>query len=421
MPMNYNFLENWPFDVLFEAFAQQGEEVYLVGGAVRDLLLGKRPGDWDFTSSAEPDKITAILAEAFPGHNLILKGKRFGTIGIDLSDADEDVSFEITAFRKEEGYTDGRHPEEVAFQASIFEDVRRRDFTVNGLWMDRHGVIFDAVGGLTDLKEKNIRCIGQAVNRFDEDRLRKWRCVRFAAQIGGQIEPHTREAIVQNPGTDGVSLERIQIELSKMLTGPNAVYAVQELIATGLWDDLLKRTVSTDLPVVSKDVADKINALPRVLPIRLAWLFQDAPADRVGGFLKRLHFSNQVIRQGTMLSGFDALNCTDMVGFKTALRQMGAPVFEMALELQKLKKDNAQNCAAFADIVKNREPILPADLAISGKDLKALGFRGRQIGETIERLMQWVYEAPAYNQRGALLKRAVTWLNQENNNEGEQS
>ena len=89
--------------------------------------------------------------------------------------------------------------------------------------------------------------------------------------------------------------------------------------------------------------------------------------------------------------------------------------------LQKLKKDNTQNRAAFTDILKNREPIMPADLAIGGEELKALGFRGRQIGETLERLLRWVYEAPAYNKRGALLKRAKTWLNQENNNEGKQS
>ena len=419
--MNQKFLENGPFSVLFEAFEKNGEAVYIVGGAVRDLLLGKRPSDWAFASSATPDRIASILSAAFPNGTLILKGKRYGTIGIDLPDGAKRVSFEITAFRKEESYTDGRHPEDVAFQASIFEDVRRRDFTVNGLWMNRHGVIFDVVGGLTDLKQKEIRCIGRAAERFDEDRLRKWRCVRFAAQIGGQIEPHTREAIVQNPGTDGVSLERIQMELSNMLIGPDAAYAVHELIATGLWDDLLRRTASTDLPVVSKDVADQINALPRVLPVRLAWLFQDAPADCVSGFLKRLHFSNQRIRQVAMLLDFANLNCDDRVGFKTALRQMGAPVFEMALELQKLKKDNTQNRAAFTDILKNREPIMPADLAIGGEELKALGFRGRQIGETLERLLRWVYEAPAYNKRGALLKRAKTWLNQENNNEGKQS
>lgn len=415
MPMNHNFLESWPFDVLFEAFAQQDEEVYLVGGAVRDLLLGKRPGDWDFTSSADPDKIAAILAKAFPGHNLILKGKRFGTIGIDLSDAAEDVSFEITAFRKEEGYTDGRHPEDVAFQASIFEDVRRRDFTVNGLWMDRHGAIFDAVGGLRDLKEKKIRCIGRAAERFDEDRLRKWRCVRFAAQIGGQIEKGTRDAIVEAPTTDGVSVERIQIEFSRMLTGTDAAFAVRELKATGLWTDLLQRTASSAL---SNPVTDQINAVPPDLSMRLAWLLQDGPADRLRAFLKRLRFSNQIVGEVTALLGFSTLDCRDIVGFKTALRRMGTPLFEKALGLQKVKSGNAQNCAAFLKIVKDHEPIVPSDLAISGRDLKALGFRGRQIGDVLTRLLRWVYQSPGQNQREALLERAEAWRDQENKNEG---
>ena len=418
MPMNYNFLENWPFDVLFEVFAQQGEEVYLVGGAVRDLLLGKRPGDWDFTSSAEPDKIAAILAEAFPGHNLILKGKRFGTIGIELSDADEDVSFEITAFRKEEGYADGRHPEEVAFQASIFEDVRRRDFTINGLWMDRHGAIFDAVGGFRDLKEKKIRCIGRADERFDEDRLRKWRCVRFAAQIGGQIDAHTRDAIIEAPTTDGVSVERIQIEFSKMLTGPDAAFAVRELKATGLWADLLRRSASEDLP---EPVTEKINEVPPDLAMRLAWLLQDGPADRVRAFLKGLRFSNQIVSEVTALLDFSTVDCRDIVGFKTSLRQMGAPLFGKALALQKVKNDNAQNRVVFIKIVNDHEPIVPSDLAIGGRDLKALGFHGRQIGDVLARLLRWVYQSPKQNQREALLERAEAWRDQENKNEGKQS
>ena len=418
MSMNHNFLEDWPFDVLFEAFAQQGEEVYLVGGAVRDLLLGKRPGDWDFTSSAEPDKITAILAEAFPGHNLILKGKRFGTIGIDLSDAAEDVSFEITAFRKEESYTDGRHPEEVAFQASIFEDVRRRDFTVNGLWMDRHGAIFDAVGGFSDLKEKKIRCIGQADERFDEDRLRKWRCVRFATQIGGQIDAHTRDAIIEAPTTDGVSVERIQIEFSKMLTGPDAAFAVRELKTTGLWADLLRRSASEDLP---EPVTEKLNEVPPDLAMRLAWLLQNGSADRMRAFLKGLRFSNQVVSEVTELLNFSTLDCRDIVKFKTALRQMGAPLFGKALALQKVKSDNAQNRVVFLKIVNDHEPIVPSDLAIGGRDLKALGFHGRQIGNVLARLLRWVYQSPKQNQREALLERAKAWRDQENKNEGKQS
>lgn len=418
MPMNHNFLEDWPFDVLFEAFAQQGEEVYLVGGAVRDLLLGKGPGDWDFTSSAEPDKIAAILAEAFPGRTLILKGKRFGTIGIDLSDAAEDVSFEITAFRKEESYTDGRHPEEVAFQASIFEDVRRRDFTINGLWMDRHGAIFDAVGGFRDLKEKKIRCIGRADERFDEDRLRKWRCVRFAAQIGGQIDAHTRDAIIEAPTTDGVSVERIQIEFSKMLTGPDAAFAVRELKATGLWADLLRRSASEDLP---EPVTEKINEVPPDLAMRLAWLLQDGPADRVRAFLKGLRFSNQIVSEVTALLDFSTVDCRDIVGFKTSLRQMGAPLFGKALALQKVKNDNAQNRVVFIKIVNDHEPIVPSDLAIGGRDLKALGFHGRQIGDVLARLLRWVYQSPKQNQREALLERAEAWRDQENKNEGKQS
>lgn len=413
--MHDNFLENWPFRTLFDTFEKYNESVYLVGGAVRDLLLGKRPSDWDFASSAEPERIAAILSAAFPRYPLILKGKRFGTIGIDLSAGTNDVSFEITAFRKEKGYADGRHPGDVAFQASIYEDVRRRDFTINGLWMDRNGVIFDTVGGLADLKQKKIRCIGRAAERFEEDRLRKWRCVRFAAQVGGQIENKTRRAIVDNPAGYGVSVERIQTELVKMLTGPNAAFALRELAGTGLWDDLLRRTGSTDLPAFSKAVVSKIDDVPRECSMRLAWLLQDAPAGAAQAFLKKLRFSNQTVRQVEWLSKFSELDCGDIVGFKKTLRQMGRPLFEKALDLQEMKGNRAENRTAYLRIVRSCEPITPSDLAIGGRDLAALGFRGRQIGDMLEKLLLWVYRVPEKNQREALIRRAGICLEQINN------
>ena len=159
-------------ETLFQVFRKHHKQLFIVGGAVRDMLLGQIPSDYDFTTDALPDEV-----ESWFEHTIIV-GKHFGTIGVII---DKKV-YEITTFRKEASYADGRHPDEVLFTDDVREDVSRRDFTINGLLMDEHGCIFDYVGGLEDIKNGMVRCIGDPKRRFEEDRLRKWRCIRLAAE-----------------------------------------------------------------------------------------------------------------------------------------------------------------------------------------------------------------------------------------------
>lgn len=412
--MDSHFLNGQPFALLFRTFREKGAELYLVGGAVRDLLLGQKPEDWDFTTSAAPEQTIRFLQDAFPQHQPILKGRRFGTIGVDLSDSNRKMSFEITTFRKEDGYRDRRHPDKVAFQASVTDDVRRRDFTINGLWMDENGVVFDAVGGFSDLKRRTVRCIGEPKTRFAEDPLRKWRGVRFAAQIGGQMAPKTRTAILASPDTKGVSFERLREEWTKMLLNPNAAFALKELQALGLWDDLLGRLDTPEIGTLSQKICESAETLPLDLEMRLAWLFQEAPDESRRLFLKRLRFSKKEIQKVAALMIFKEIDCTDIVAFKTLLREAGLSVFEQALTLQELRTpESPNNRSCLTQILNHREPIAYQDLAVGARDLMALGFQGKAVGGALERLCRLVYAHPEVNKKERLLEAAAKIANEE--------
>ena len=188
-----------------------GKEALPVGGCVRDLLLGRAPGDWDVTTSALPEEVMALFRRAIP------TGLKHGTVTV-LSGP---MAVEVTTFRREEGYADGRHPDAVAFDATLEQDLGRRDFTINAMALARDGSIADPFGGQADLAAGLVRCVGDPDRRFREDGLRLLRAVRFAAQLGFALEPETAAALARNAGMlDQVSGERIKAELEKVLLSP---------------------------------------------------------------------------------------------------------------------------------------------------------------------------------------------------------
>jgi len=193
-----------------DALQNAGFQAFLVGGCVRDLLLGREPADYDVATSATPEQVLKLFPDG------VTVGAQFGVILVPR----EGVRVEVATFRSDVGYTDGRHPDQVVFASSPEEDVKRRDFTINGLVM-RHntGEILDFVDGQTDLRAGTIRAIGEPDRRFAEDKLRMLRAVRFAARFGYEIEPKTFAAIRNHaPEISQVSAERIRDELTKLLT-----------------------------------------------------------------------------------------------------------------------------------------------------------------------------------------------------------
>jgi len=214
-----------------ESLHRSGFQALLVGGCVRDLLLGREPADYDVTTDATPDQVMALFPES------VAVGARFGVILIPR----DGLNVEVATFRSDIGYSDGRHPDRVTFSKKAQEDVQRRDFTVNGLLM-RHdtGEVLDHVGGQADLKAKVIRAIGDPDRRFTEDKLRMLRAVRFAARFGFQIETDTMRAIRRHAKEIAqVSPERLRDELTKMLTEGAARRAFELLDETGLLQQVL--------------------------------------------------------------------------------------------------------------------------------------------------------------------------------------
>lgn len=211
-----------------EALTAAGYAAYPVGGCVRDLLLGREPGDVDLCTSARPEQVMALFPRAVP------TGLQHGTVTIPT----EDGNVEITTFRREGGYADSRHPDEVSFNVGLTEDLSRRDFTVNAMALDREGGVIDPFGGQEDLQKRVIRCVGDPDRRFSEDALRMLRGVRFAAQLGFTLEEGTAAALGRNAfRVEKVSRERIKAEMEKTLLSPRP-QMIGAMVEGGLLDHL---------------------------------------------------------------------------------------------------------------------------------------------------------------------------------------
>jgi poly(A) polymerase len=212
-----------------------GYQAYLVGGCVRDILLGRAPADYDVTTDATPDRVEQI----FP--NSLTVGAQFGVVVVIAESSQENLQVEVATFRSDVGYSDGRHPDAVVYAKSAEADVKRRDFTINGLLLDpKTNEVFDYVGGRNDLRAGIIRAIGQPEQRFREDKLRMLRAVRFAARFGYIIELETLRAIQKLAAeVVQVSAERLRDELTKLLTEGAARRGFELLDETRLLPQLL--------------------------------------------------------------------------------------------------------------------------------------------------------------------------------------
>jgi tRNA nucleotidyltransferase (CCA-adding enzyme) len=214
---------------IFKTIEDAGYEVYIVGGFVRDYLLGIDSYDIDLTTSCPPE----VLVKLFP--KAILVGMSFGTVKVILPDD----TYEITTYRKEFGYSNNRHPDKVAFSDDLTDDLIRRDFTVNAMAMDLNYNIIDLFEGKEDLKHRLIRTVGVPEERFQEDALRMLRAIRFVSKLNGQIDIATLDAIyLHHHSIRKVSTERVRDELNKMFIGPGCDKAIELLISSNLYKEL---------------------------------------------------------------------------------------------------------------------------------------------------------------------------------------
>lgn len=259
---------------ILDTIMEAGYEAYAVGGCIRDSILGRKPNDWDITTSASPYEIKELFRRT------VDTGIQHGTVTVMM----DKEGFEVTTYRIDGDYKDGRHPSEVTFTASLKEDLRRRDFTINAMAYNEQNGLVDIFGGMQDIADGVIRCVGEPRERFSEDALRIMRAVRFSAQLGYQIEEKTKAAIEElAPTLKKISAERIQVELVKLVTSkhPEELLTAYE---TGITSvilpefDLCMETEQHNphhLYNVGMHTIHAMEVIPADKVLRLAMLFHD--------------------------------------------------------------------------------------------------------------------------------------------------
>ncbi len=361
-----------------------GHAAHPVGGGVRDLLLGQVPEDWDVTTSATPNQLLSLFPRS------ILTGGAHGTVTVPTPDG----VVEITPFRGEGGYSDGRHPDEITFGVSLEQDLARRDFTVNALALDEQGQVIDLFGGLADLRDGVLRCVGDPAVRLAEDRLRMFRALRFAAQLGFTLHPTLSDALAHAPSTAGLAAERVRAEVEKTLLSPRPQW-VGEMARLGLLTPWLGGASAGDTAALARLSPEK---LPRWAGLVALWDTESLP--------QRLRLENRLRRPiagglALLRSGLPA----DERGWRHALAQYGQPACEAAAAMAAAL---GLPCT-LEGVLAQRPCTTVGQLALSGGELAALGFTGANIGKMQVKLLRHVLDHPEDNEPQRL-KRLLDWF-----------
>ena len=431
-----------------EALESAGYESYVVGGCVRDSLLGRTPHDWDLCTAAPPEQVEAVFA----GQRVLETGLKHGTVTL----LTEEGPLEITTFRSDGPCSDGRHPDTVSFVRDIHEDLRRRDFTVNAMaWSPRRG-LRDDFGGREDLNRGRIRCVGDPHARFEEDALRILRALRFAARYGFAIEPATAAAVWEDrEKLARISPERVFSELKGILCGagagemlrafPDVIFTVlPELAPCQGFDQRMPRHHPYD---VWEHITRTVDAVPPEEILRLTMLFHDSgkpasfsldPETGEGHFYGHPEIGAQIADEALRRLRCDTATreavtalvaCHDFRsnGSKKAVRRLLARLGEVNLrrlrlvtladaaahtpETERRMIARAEETGALLEEILAEKPSRTTeDLAIGGADLLELGMApGPAIGKLLRELLEDVWDEKTPNEREALLRRAREW------------
>ncbi len=439
---------NLPADVskIINILESNGHEAYAVGGCVRDCILGKIPHDWDITTSALPEQVKALFDRTFD------TGIEHGTVTVLL----HKEGYEVTTYRVDGKYEDGRHPKEVTFTASLEEDLKRRDFTINAMaYNDTRGLV-DLFGGKDDLEAGIIRAVGNPTERFNEDALRMLRALRFSAQLGFDIEPDTVEAIKKlAPTLEKISAERIQVEMVKLVTSDHPD-KLRDVYTTGLtkvffpeFDVMMEcsQVNKHHIYSVGEHTLVSMGLIANDKVLRLAMMLHDVAkpvcktedengqnhfkghpvkgADMARAILRRLKFDNDTTdRVCNLVRYHDDRPEINPRNIRRMIIRVGKDNFEDLLAVKradalaqsmhhrddKLKYIDDME-AAYKDILKNEDCLRIKDLHINGKDLINMGVpQGERIGEILGTLLDEVVDNPEFNNRDYLVKRVKDML-----------
>ena len=391
---------------IIERLKEHGFEGFAVGGCVRDSLLKKTPTDWDITTDALPEDMKKIFKKTFD------TGIAHGTVTVLM----DGVGYELTTYRIDGNYSDGRHPDSVSFSKNLSEDLCRRDFTVNAMAYSHNKGIVDLFGGRKDLQNGIIRAVGDAKKRFDEDALRMLRAVRFAAQLGFKIDDDTFAAIKEKAKLlSNVSKERIFVELNKSLCGDFA-QNIKMVYTSGLY-----RYIGKEFAKLDESIYD---FYPRKFPNKkhMYWAVFLENIENVES-VKKILFelkSDNATRNNTYLLVKELKNPlpSSDEDIRWSLHRIGADLFCDYIEILKTDKKN-KDILDKIDTIENRySQILKENhayeismLDITGKDLMDIGIsKGPKIGEVLEFLLKKVIENPLNNEKSSLLRLAKEFI-----------
>lgn len=427
---------------IIDKLENAGYEAYAVGGCVRDSLLGRIPDDWDVTTSATPMQVKSVFART------IDTGIQHGTVTVML----EHEGFEVTTYRIDGEYEDSRHPKEVIFTQNLVEDLKRRDFTINAMaYNDRSGIV-DVFGGVDDLENKVIRCVGNATERFTEDALRMMRAVRFSAQLGFMIEENTQKAICElAPSLQNISAERIQVELVKLLVSPHPDY-IRKAYELGITQIVLPELDKAfDTPQnnphhmynVGEHMMHTLLHIRNDKALRIAALLHDIGKpqtkttdekgiDHFHGhaelgekmaeiILKRLKFDNDTITKVKKYVKYHDYNIEPQAKtVRRAVNKIGEEYFEQILEIKyadmmsqsEFKRNEKVEILEkvrdiYKDVLDKKQCVSLKTLNITGNDLIKAGIKqGKMIGVVLNKLLEDVIENPEHNEYEYLLEEA---------------
>ncbi len=427
---------------LMQRLNRGGYEAYVVGGCVRDALMGTRPHDWDICTNALPEQVLDL----FHDHRVAKTGLQHGTVMV----VRQGVGYEITTFRTDGVYSDHRHPDQVSFVPSLDQDLARRDFTVNAMAYHPDTGVVDLFGGREDLKQGVIRCVGQAEERFEEDGLRLMRALRFASRFGFRLEEDTASAIHRRLELlDSIAAERIFSELKGFLCGKG----VEALLVD--YRDVFARILPQLAPMfdfpqqnphhcfdVWRHTARAVRETPAQPALRIAALFHDSGKpecwsrdgqgiDHFYGhaqrsvelsrdMLNRLRCDNETKEQVLLQVKWhdlplpqtrrEAARLLNRMGeqgaqWSVALHRADALAQSPAFLAEKLERVELAK-ALLEELLREKACFTLKDLAIGGSDLIALGVpKGPQVGKTLKHLLELVMDGACPNQREALLER----------------
>ena len=417
-------------------------EAYIVGGCVRDLIMGKEPGDWDITTNAKPEEIQKFFSDSFYENE-------FGTVGVKS----EIGVIEVTTYRLESGYSDKRHPDAVKFAEKLQDDLQRRDFTMNALAMDHESSIIDHFGGRKDIKNKIIRAVGDAEQRFNEDALRMMRAIRFSSTLGFKIEQKTLEEIEAHAHhLKHISAERIRDEFLKLICGDHAAHAIEIARETGILEEVTPEllegvSITQNLHHIYTVWEHNVRSLQYTAEknyspeVRLAALLHDVGKPRakrgeghnatfyghevVGArmaydILKRLKFSKEITEKVSKLVRYHMFYYLPDAVTESSVRRLVAKIgkdnVEDLLKLREADRIGSGTPKAIPYKLRHlkfmidkvaRDPISPKLLKINGNDvMELLGIDpGPKVGMIMNALMEEVLDNPKKNTKEYLESR----------------